>query len=118
MKEAAGDTHSSSIHFRLSHLSCEQLKYVDAYTCTNSRHHGVCQICLLAKMHRSRFPLSTSRARDCFDLLHVDIWGPYPHSTCDGAKFLLSIADDFPRAIPLLRALLFLLRKSLVLLSK
>ncbi|KAJ8433068.1 hypothetical protein Cgig2_015431 [Carnegiea gigantea] len=65
-------------HFRLGHLSFDQLKYVDIETCINSRQHGVCQICPMAKMHRSDFPLSTSRARNCFALLHVDIWGPYP----------------------------------------
>ena len=51
-------------HFRLDHLSFEQLKYVDIDTCNNTRHHGVCQICPMAKMHISGFPLSNSRAKN------------------------------------------------------
>ena len=29
-------------HYRLGHLSFEQLKYIDAYNCSNGRHHGIC----------------------------------------------------------------------------
>ena len=85
-------------YFRVGHLPFEQLKYVDGYICNNGRQHNICQICPMAKMHRSGFPLSTSRAKDIFDLLHVDICGPSPHSTCDGAKFFLTIVDDCSKA--------------------
>jgi len=84
-------------HFRLGHLSFTQLKHIDATTC-NNQTHGICQICPLAKMHRLGFSLSTSRAKQCFDLIHVDIWGPYTHSTYEGAKYFLTIVDDCSRA--------------------
>ena len=41
--------------------------------------------------------LSLSFSQD-FDLIHVDIWGPYSHNTCEGAKFFLTIVDDCSRA--------------------
>ena len=85
-------------HYRLGHLSFEQLNFIDPAVCNNNRHHRNCQICPLAKLHRISFPLSTSRAKQCFDLLHVDIWGPYPYSTHDGAKYFLTIVDDCSRA--------------------
>ena len=31
-------------------------------------------------------------------MIHVDIWGPYPHKTHDGARFFLTIVDDCSRA--------------------
>ena len=31
-------------------------------------------------------------------MIHVDIWGPYPHSTHDGARYFLTIVDDCSRA--------------------
>jgi len=84
--------------YRLGYLSIEQLKHVDSTVCNNDRHHGICQICPLAKLHRLSFPLSTSRAKQFFDLLHLDIFGPYPHRTHDGEKYFLTIVDDCSRA--------------------
>ena len=49
-------------------------------------------------MHRLPFPISHSRANKVFELLHVDIWGPYPHNTYNGCKFFLTIVDDFSRS--------------------
>jgi len=33
-----------------------------------------------------------------FELLHIDIWGPYRVANYDGFKLFLSIVDDFSRA--------------------
>ena len=85
-------------HFRLGHLSFEQMLYVHLPDCNNFTTHGVCQICPMAKLHRQSFPLSTSRALNCFNLLHVDIWGPYSHRTYNGSRFFLTIVDDHSRA--------------------
>jgi len=52
----------------------------------------------MAKMHRKSFPLSTTRVLNCFELLHVDIWGPYPYSTYNGSTLFLTIANDRSRA--------------------
>ena len=85
-------------HFRLGHLSFEQLKYIDATVCNSNKPHSICQICHLAKMHGLGFSLSTSRTKQCFSLIHEDIWGPSPYNTCEGAKFFLTIVDDCSRA--------------------
>ena len=81
-------------HFHLGRLSFEQMKYVDLIECNNLRHHGICQICPMAKMHRNIIPLSTTRVLNGFELLLVDIWGPYRRSTYNGSKFFLAIVDD------------------------
>jgi len=52
----------------------------------------------MAKLHRHSFPLSSSRALKCFNLLHIDIWGPYPHRTYNGSRFFLTIVNDYFRA--------------------
>ncbi|XP_015160329.1 uncharacterized protein [Solanum tuberosum] len=46
---------------------------------------------------RSVFPSSSIRSSACFDLIHVDLWGPYSTSTFDGNKYFLTIVDDFSR---------------------
>ena len=58
-------------HFRLGHLAFEQLQYIGSENCNNSRQHVICQVYPLAKMHRSGFPLNISRAKQCFDLIHI-----------------------------------------------
>jgi len=74
------------------------MRHVDIFQCNKFRHHGICQICSMAKMHRSFFPLSNTKALTVFELLHVDIWGPYPHSTYNGSRFFVTIVDDHSRA--------------------
>jgi len=34
----------------------------------------------------------------CFELIHVDIWGPYPHKTYNVFQYFLTIVDDYSRA--------------------
>nr|GMD79331.1 uncharacterized protein LOC109163845 [Ipomoea batatas] len=36
---------------------------------------------------------------NCFDLLHVDIWGPYKVATIHGHHYFLTILDDHSRAV-------------------
>lgn len=85
-------------HFRLGHPSFEQMKFMNFPSFNKKDHSSVCQICPMAKMHRLPFPLSHNRASKLFELLHVDILGPHPHSIHNGCKFL-TIVDDFSRSI-------------------
>lgn len=59
---------------------------------------NICSICPQAKQQRASFPISTSRAKTAFELLHVDICGLYRVPTYDGYKLFLSIVDDYTRA--------------------
>lgn len=34
---------------------------------------------------------------DCYDLIHMDLLGPYKKTTSDGNKYFLTIVDDFSR---------------------
>lgn len=51
----------------------------------------------LSKQYRLSFPTHIPSSQDCFDLLHVDIWGPSTISTLDGCKYFLSILDDYSK---------------------
>ena len=33
-----------------------------------------------------------------FDLIHIDVWGPYRHTTVNKCKYFLTIVDDHSRA--------------------
>lgn len=61
--------------------------------------HNECPVCPLTKQTRIPFPASVSRASFPFDLLHLDVWGPYRHSTHNGFRFFLIIVDDNSRMV-------------------
>ncbi|CAN1767205.1 Retrovirus-related Pol polyprotein from transposon RE2 [Linum perenne] len=81
-------------HMRLGHASLSVIR--QAVGC-NVDNVEPCVVCPLAKQRRLPFNKSSSHASVCFDLLHIDIWGPYSVPTVDGHKYFLTIVDDFSR---------------------
>lgn len=45
------------------------------------------------------FSLSSIQTKSVFELLHLNIWGPYQSKTHDGCNQFLTIVDDFSRYI-------------------
>lgn len=45
------------------------------------------------------FPTTFSKTTECFELVHVDIWGRYKYATRNGAYYYLSIVDDHSRVV-------------------
>ena len=82
-------------HCRLGHPSSQHMNHIPVLPCKAPTN--ICSVCPQAKQHRNSFPLSTIRANKVFELLHVDIWGPYRTTTYDGFKLFLSIVDDYSR---------------------
>lgn len=41
------------------------------------------------------FPTSVTFTTKCFELVHVDIWGPYNTASLYGHRFFLTVVDDF-----------------------
>lgn len=58
-----------------------------------------CDICMLSKQHALPFNESSFHAKSLFDLIHVDVWGPYRHPTIDKCRYFLTIVDDYSRAV-------------------
>jgi len=80
-------------HCRLEHPSPQHMGKIQGLPCKVL--DTICSICPQAKQHRHSFSLSTTVSVKPFELLHVDIWGPYRTPTYDGFKLFLSIVDDF-----------------------
>lgn len=83
-------------HKRFGHVSLDKLKTKFSLP-SNYNHVGVesCIICAQAKQSRLAFPHSISQTHAPFDLIHVDVWGPYKHENHDGYKYLCIIVDGF-----------------------
>ena len=56
-----------------------------------------CETCIQAKQTRCSFPLSNNKTTDTFEMIHCDIWGPYRVPSHSGARYFLTIVDDFSR---------------------
>lgn len=86
-------------HHRLGHLShstFSQLhKTVSDISCNS--HFLTCDTCHFAKQKCLSFPVSKSSCNKIFELIHVDIWGPYSISSIQGHRYFLTIVDDFSR---------------------
>ena len=52
---------------------------------------------ILQNKKRLSFPDNITISSQCFDLLHMDIWGPYAHPSLLGHKYFLTIVDDKSR---------------------
>lgn len=85
-------------HSRLWHPSFFVLHQIKSLDVSEQCKSHVCDICPLAKQHALSFSESNSHALSLFDLIHVDIWGPYKHPTFNKCKYFLTIVDDYSRA--------------------
>ena len=68
-------------------------------------------ILVILQSKKLPFPLSSSKSKKCFDLIHVDVWGLYSFTSIHGHKYFLTIVDDYSRY-----TLVFSLKKNLKLL--
>ena len=85
-------------HFRLGHLSSSRLSILNKNFPYISCHVSpLCEICQYAKQKRLPYKLSTHNAKDPFELVHFDIWGPFNVSSIHGHKYFLTVVDDFSR---------------------
>lgn len=88
------NTHT--IHTRLGHVSVSKLKHINVYKHLNFIKF-LCHTYQLSKFHRLPFSEGTSTSTHPFDILYIDLWGPYKTLSLDGVSFVLTIFDEFTR---------------------
>jgi len=85
-------------HSRLGHPCSARFKFlVNNFPDISANKDFICDVCPQAKQSRDSFPQSVSRASMSFQLLHVDIWGPFSVPSKNGSRFFLTIVDDYSR---------------------
>ncbi|CAH9085144.1 unnamed protein product [Cuscuta europaea] len=85
-------------HQRLGHASDNRLHHIASLQ-RLERTNNFCDSCVRAKQTRLPFPVSTIKTNRCFELLHCDIWGGYTCESITGARYFLTIVDDFTRGV-------------------
>lgn len=54
-------------------------------------------ICPMVRQQRLSFPHSVIHITAPFQLVHIDIWGPYNTQTYNGFRYFLTLMNDFTR---------------------
>ncbi|KAL9232099.1 hypothetical protein vseg_007244 [Gypsophila vaccaria] len=85
-------------HQRLGHPSDNVVKKIPPLLSLNCNKNMVCDICHYAKQHRNSFSSNNKHASDLFELIHCDLWGAYRVPSSCGARYFLTIVDDYSRA--------------------
>lgn len=84
-------------HRRLGHASKNKLLHLNVIKANECDSH-VCTICPSAKQQQLSFNKSKITSTSQFELIHVDLWGPYSVVSVSNARYVLTIVDDYTRA--------------------
>lgn len=92
------DSYLSIWHMRLGHAPIVVLHKIDLLkSCKQHKDFSSCLVFPLARQTRFPFPSSVKKSISPFELLHMDVWGPYKQCTYNGHRFFLTSVDDYSR---------------------
>jgi len=87
-------------HLRLGHLSHDRIQCMNKlYSYISVSDHIACDICQISRQRKLPFCISKNNAHAMFDLVHVDIWGPFSTDFVHGFRYFLTILDDYSRHV-------------------
>ena len=82
-------------HHRLSHIFFDYLKKLCPPLFGDiSKSSLKCNVCILAKSHRTSYPLSLNKRTIPFELIHSDMCGPAPITTQSGIRWIITFVSD------------------------
>lgn len=85
-------------HHRLGHVSDSKLKCMkDLPVSVMKTSVDNCLSCPMAKFSKLPYSLSQSHRSEVFELIHMDVWGPYRVPTDGKFRYFLTIVDDCSR---------------------
>lgn len=95
---AISNTPLDTWHLRLGHAPILKIKQIHCLSLTRPNDESkICVTCPMAKFTKLPFNHSESQAKDKFELIHLDIWGPYKECTKGIYRYFLTIVDDKTR---------------------
>ncbi|KAL2244201.1 UNVERIFIED_CONTAM: Retrovirus-related Pol polyprotein from transposon RE1 [Sesamum indicum] len=86
-------------HARLGHASMDAIKHIPECKLSNVPLELKCGICPKAKQCRISFKSSDSHTTSLFELVHLDVWGPYKTPSLTGCHYVLTVLDDYSRSL-------------------
>ncbi|KAL2242389.1 UNVERIFIED_CONTAM: Retrovirus-related Pol polyprotein from transposon RE1 [Sesamum indicum] len=89
--------HASLWHNRLGHPSKDVISHLP-FKVDIADSVKACETCTLAKQNRLPFQLNENHSENVFDIIHIDVWGPYNQFSITHCIYMLTIVDDCSRA--------------------
>ncbi|KAL2246506.1 UNVERIFIED_CONTAM: Retrovirus-related Pol polyprotein from transposon RE2 [Sesamum indicum] len=86
-------------HARMGHASLAAIKRIPDCNISRDSLEIKCDVCPQAKQSRVSFNISDSRSAAIFDLVHLDVWGPYKTPSLTRCNYVLTILDDYSRSL-------------------
>lgn len=89
-------TQSELWHYRMGHPSFPRLSVIINALQIGEIKHGElldCSICHMSKQGRLPFQSNNLINENAFDLVHIDIWGPFNSITVEGYRYFLTTVD-------------------------
>ncbi|XP_048635048.1 uncharacterized protein LOC125608656 [Brassica napus] len=87
-------------HQRLGHASLAKLLHVPGIKALHKTSLSAvenCPVCPLAKQRRLPFVFHNHISSFPFDLVHMDVWGPFSVESTEGYRYFLTLVDDCTR---------------------
>ena len=89
-------------HKRLGHISNQglvELMKQQAISDIRNCDFGFCETCIFGKHKRVKFTRGKHTTIGVLDYVHSDLWGPAKVESLGGARYFMSIIDDFSRRV-------------------
>jgi histone deacetylase 1/2 len=87
-------------HVRLGHAHIKAVQSV-LQSCnipwSNKTAFSPCTICCIGKSHRLYAPISSTIYTKPFEVIHCDLWGPAPFTSCYGYNYYITFVDTFTK---------------------
>ena len=86
-------------HARLGHASSSRVQQLTSRGLLGlvSTENFDCVSCQLGKQPTLPFNSSESISTDIFDLIHSDVWGPFPVSSIGESRYFVVFVDNYSR---------------------
>ncbi|KAH9648835.1 hypothetical protein KPL70_025759 [Citrus sinensis] len=89
-------------HLRLGHMSERGLRELSKQGVLGRDKIETlrfCEECLLGKSSRVKFSTGVHNSKGTLDYIHADLWGPEQTASLGGARYFMSLIDDFSRMV-------------------
>src|SRR3954470_16357279 len=89
-------------HMRLGHVSERGLVELGKQNLLGGdkvKKLQFCELCVLGKSYRVKFNKGKQRTHGSLDYIHVDLWGSARCASHSGARYFLSIVEDYSRKL-------------------
>ena len=89
-------------HMRLGHVSERgliELEKQELLCGDKIQKLNFCEHCIFGKACRVKFSAGQNRTKGTLDYVHADLWGPSRTLSHSGARYFMSIVDDYSRKL-------------------